>query len=260
MSIGLVLALKAEAHAMLGRGQWQGEGDGECSLRRVRGPRGKSLIAALCGVGRSRAATGTGLLLNEGVEALVGAGISGGLSPKLKAGDLVLASEVMDAGEGREGSEGAYGVSEGALDFALRVLEDSGISVWQGDIISTQSALLDKTSKQDLYEKTGAMAVDMESAGMASVAAGKGLPLFVMRAVCDEAGEAISPDLYACLDAGGGVRPGQLIGSCIRRPAMVAEMMRLRSSYNLALGNLGRGWRVLLKAGFLSYLVSGKIK
>lgn len=248
MSIGLVLAMKAEARAVLGRGRWRG-GHRACGLRRVQGPKGGELIAALCGVGRDRAVAGAGLLLDEGVGALIGVGISGGLSQELKAGDLVLASEVLDEGKV------VYKTTGEGIDFALKTLTARGINVRQGSIVSTSNALLTADAKHDIYEKTGALAVDMESAGLAAVAVKKGVPFFILRAICDDAGEALSPDLYACLSEGGGVRPGQLIGSCIRRPAMVAEMMRLRRSYNLALSALAHGWQALQETGLPYFLL-----
>ncbi len=251
MSIGLVIAMKAEAHALFGRGRWKGgDGEGVYTLKGAGGPEGGSINVALSGVGQKRAAAGASLLLQEGADALLGLGISGGLSPELKAGDLVLASAVMD-----EGGE-IHGLDKGAVEFASKALDNNGISVRQGPIISTEKPLLDGSAKKKFYQKTGALAIDMESAGLASVAAKKGVPFFIMRAVSDEAGEAVSPELYACLDEKFGVvRPGQLLGNCIRRPAMVKEMMRLRRSYNLALSNLGRGWRVLEKAGLLYFLL-----
>jgi len=156
---------------------------------------------------------------------------------------------------GRDGREGAYGLDREAVGYASKTLENNGLKVRQGPIISTESAILDKYSKKNIYEKTGALAVDMESGAVAIAAERKGIPLFIMRAVCDDALQAISPELYECLDADGEVRAGQLLGKCLRRPAMVREMMALRRSYNLALSTLGRGWRLLEKAGFPYFLL-----
>jgi len=253
VSIGLVLAMQAEAHAMLGRGHWKGKrsikGEAGSCVSKIKGPDGRELIAALCGVGPDRAAGGTGLLLNEGVNFLIGAGISGGLSPDLKAGDLVLASMVID----EDGAE--YKAAGEALGLASKILTAKSFSVRQGLVISTKTPLFNGSAKKNCYKKTGALAVDMESAGMASTASKKGRPFFIMRAVCDDALQAISPELYECLDADGEVRAGQLLGKCLKRPAMVREMMTLRRSYSLALSTLGRGWRVLEKADFPYFLL-----
>jgi len=246
--------MKAEARAMLGRSQWKEKRDqnGKAGgfLTRIGGHDGTELITTVCGVGPTRSANGAGLLLREGVDGLVGAGISGGLSPDLKAGDLVLATGVID----ERGTQ--YKASESVVDFALKVLEANSLGVRKGLIITTEKPLLDASAKKNFYNKKGALAVDMESAGMASVAVKKGAPFFIMRAVSDEAGEALSPDLYACLDEESGeIKSRQILGSCIRRPAMVKEMMGLRRPYNLALSKLGQGWKILLKEGLLSYFL-----
>jgi len=255
VSIGFVLAMQAEARAMLGRGRWKGKrsikGEARPCVSRIKDPDGRELITTLCGVGPDRVAEGTGLLLDEGVNFLIGAGISGGLSPDLKAGDLVLAGKVID----ENGAE--YEASREALGLASKILTAKSFSVRQGPVISTKTPLFNGSAKKKCYEKTGALAVDMESAGMASVASRNGRPFFIMRAVCDEAEEAVSADLYACLDENSGaVRPGQLLGSCLKRPAMVREVMRLRRPYNLAITNLGRGWKALVQGGFLSFFAS----
>jgi len=165
----------------------------------------------------------------------------------------VLAGKVIN----ENGAE--YEAAGEALGLASKILTAKSFSVRQGPVISTKTPLFNGSVKKKCYEKTGALAVDMESAGMASVASRKGKPFFIMRVVCDDALQAISPELYECLDADGEVRAGQLLGKCLRRPAMVREMMTLRRSYNLALSTLGRGWRVLEKAGF-PYFLLGKRK
>ncbi len=240
--------MKDEARALLGRVQWE-ETRGKYQSYRVKagGERGGELIVALCGVGIDRAAAGAGFLLGEGAEALVGAGISGALSSDLKAGDLVLAGKVMD-------EDGAlYEASERAVNDALKILEAASFNVREGLIISTKMPLLNSVSKKKIYKKTGALAVDMESVGLAAAAAKKGLPFFIMRAVSDGADAAIAPDLYACLDEESGeIRPARVIGSSIRRPALVRELMSLRAPYNLALSTMRRAWQTLLGAGFLS--------
>lgn len=255
MSHGLVVALKGEARAMLGRGRWDkaaATGKGALPLKRIELADGGELLVTLSGVGREKAAAGAGFLVGKGVSSLINIGLAGGLSPQVKAGEIILASTIIDEGQGE------YGVNPGALEFASVVLGDNGLRSRQGLIVSTETALLDAAAKSALYKKTGALAVDMESAGAGAVAAEKGLPLFVLRVVCDEAGEGISSDLYECLGSDGGVRPGRILKGSFKRPSMVAEMMALRRAYNLALLSMGRAWQALLRGGLLGVLISGK--
>jgi len=249
VSHGLVVALKAEARAILGRGRWEG-GTGcakrSLPLKRLPLPDGFEVMATLSGMGREKAAAGAEFLAGKGVSSLISVGLAGGLSPDMKAGEIILASTIIDE------YGGEFNSTFVALDFASEILEENGLKSRQGLLVSTEKALLDVAAKSALYEKTGALAIDMESVGVAAAAAKSGLPFFVMRVVCDEADESISNDLYECLGEGGEVKTGRLIGSCLKRPSMVAEMMGLRRSYVLALSTMGRAWKILLQEGLLS--------
>lgn len=253
MSSGLVVALKSEARAMLGRGgSWEETPEREKGrrifpLKRVHCGDGGQLLATLSGVGLEKAALAADFLVDQGVGSLISVGLAGGLDPHLTAGDIIIASSVLGKDDGR------YNASGEALDFASKTLEEKGLSARQGLIVSTSMAVLDEAAKKALHEKTGALAVDMESGGVAAAAAKRGLPLFVMRVICDEAADGISADLYECLGEDGRVRPGRLLGSCLKRPSMVTDMMRLRRSFNLALSNMGRSWQALLQGGFLQF-------
>ncbi len=255
MSHGLVVALKGEARAILGRGRWEEASVGSSRpfpLRRtvLDGGGEGELLSTLCGVGRDNARAGAEFLADKGVLSLINIGLAGGLSPAVKAGEIILASSIISDGEP------VYERASKALEFACGALGEKGLKSRQGVIVSTESAILDAEAKGVLYEKTGALAVDMESAGMAAVAAKNALPLFVMRVVCDEAHKGISRDLYECLGVNGGVRPARIIAGSVRRPSMVSEMMALRRSYALALSVMSRAWQVLLQAGFLTHLSS----
>jgi hypothetical protein len=191
------------------------------------------------------------MLIERGAGSLISAGISGGLSPGLRAGDIILPSGVIDeAGAMRA-------VHEGVLEFAAGALKKRGMAFSTGPVLSTGRAVLGSRAKAALFRKRGALAVDMESGGVAARAGEGGLPLFVLRTVCDTATEGISEDLYACLDEEGGLRPGQVLSSCMRRPSIMGEMMRLRRSFGLAIVSLGRAWRVLVEEGLLVALAQG---
>jgi len=261
VSTGLVVALRAEARAMLGRVRWEGADKRGADKRGavisqsiiLRTPSGRAeIIATLSGVGMERAGSAASLLLEKGATSLVSAGISGALSPDLEAGVIVLATSVTD-GEGR-----SQEVNEGALVTARGALKRRGMAFTEGAVLSTGSAVLGVSSKARLFKESGAICVDMESGGVADMALKGGVPFLVIRAVCDRADEGISEDLYACLDEEGGVRAGHLIGNCLKRPSLVGEMMRLKKSFDTATASLGRAWRALVEEGVFSAPASAK--
>jgi len=104
--------------------------------------------------------------------AILIAGFCGALDPELEPGDVVLASEVR----------GPTGTSTCADPAILAgVLRRGGMRVHVGPIASSQRLVL--RERRRTLQRTGAIAVDMESAWLAPAAQGK--PLVVLRVVLD---------------------------------------------------------------------------
>lgn len=116
--------------------------------------------------------------------AVVSIGIAGGLRPDLAPGDVVIASEVV-TGHGRL-------VADPAVAAALvNRLEGVGSRVCLAAIAGVETAILGVADKAALRERTGTVAVDMESHVAAAYAAAHGLPFAAIRIVCDPADRAI---------------------------------------------------------------------
>jgi len=253
--VGLVLALRAEARAVLGRVRWEASGGGTSKggPTVARTSLGVSeLIAVLSGVGMERATVATALALDEGAELLLSLGVSGALSPGLGSGDVVLAGGVI-----LEGGGGFHAARKDLLDLAAGALKRAGVVFTRGPLVSTTGAVLTAGAKARLFRESGALAVDMESGAVAALAAREGVPFLVMRAVCDTAEQGISEDLYDCLDDEGGLMTGRLLGRCLKRPSLLKEMVHLKKSFDSATSSLGRAWRALVDEGFFSALVPG---
>lgn len=245
MKLGLVVALKAEARALLGRGPWRSSGGRK--VRNVGLGGGGELLAVLSGVGMKNALSAARWLVGSGPDALVILGIAGGLSPEVKPGEIVIAEKVIQE------EDGAEWFADGAVvKSACEALKGASLQVRSGAVITTATATLSAGEKKKLYRRSGAIAVDMESAAVAKVAAKAGIPFFVMRAVSDTAGLSVSRDIYDCLDMEGGVRSRALMNNILRRPSMVQEMLVLRKGFKSGLSALEAGWGVLVKGGLIS--------
>jgi 4-hydroxy-3-methylbut-2-enyl diphosphate reductase len=106
------------------------------------------------------------------------AGVGGGLDPKVRAGDVVVASEVRDA-EGRRVLRGA-----GPLVAELRRL---GLQVHHGPVVSTDHIVTSAAEREKLAA-TGALAVDMESAAVVrALGSDAAPPTAVVRVIVDTA-------------------------------------------------------------------------
>jgi 4-hydroxy-3-methylbut-2-enyl diphosphate reductase len=125
------------------------------------------------GMGRRRA---TAALLRESVDApALIAGFAGGLTPELRAGDIVLASELI-------GPAGRIALDDPSV--LAGVLRRGGLTVHVGPVASSPRIVTG--ARRAELAAAGALAVDMESAFLAPLVGGR--PLTVLRVVLDTAG------------------------------------------------------------------------
>jgi 4-hydroxy-3-methylbut-2-enyl diphosphate reductase len=117
--------------------------------------------------------------------AIAVAGVCASLDARFVPGDVIVASEIRGAGASRP--------LESAKPLA-RALESCGIGVHLGPILSLDHLL--RRAERESLAATGAIAVDMESAWLASLA--DQFPFAVLRVVSDGPGhELMSPRIVA---------------------------------------------------------------
>jgi 4-hydroxy-3-methylbut-2-enyl diphosphate reductase len=138
--------------------------------RRALSGRRSPLRVVRTGMGAARSAA----VDLRGVDAVLVAGVCGGLDPVVRPGDLMVASEAR----GRDGTVASP--SAPLLTTALRRL---GLTVHMGPIWSSER-VVDGAARRRLAG-TGALAVDLESAPLGLAAAGR--PFAAVRAVVDTA-------------------------------------------------------------------------
>ncbi len=132
------------------------------------------------GMGPDKAARAARVVRQARPDAVAIVGLSGGLAPGIKPGDIVVASEVRAA----DGSVAARCASAPLLAGDLRRL---GLTVHVGPIVTV--AKVATGDERTRLAATGAIAVDMESA---SIAAGVGdVPFAAVRVIVDTADEPL---------------------------------------------------------------------
>src|SRR5207253_1642126 len=95
----------------------------------------------------------------------------------------------------------------------------------------------DPAEKRGLADRTGADAVDMESAAIEGVCAARGVPFRAVRAVSDTVDTALSPELVRLL-SGGRVSPWKAAVALAGKPSLLGEFRRLARDTKLAARNL----------------------
>ncbi len=126
---------------------------------------------------------------------LLVAGVCGALSSDVRVGDVVVATEVLMAPGGQDGSNGSNGSDPGTrfecagAPLIAADLARQGLRVHVGPIVSTTS--LSRSEDRSRLASTGAIAVDMESAWLGPAAAGGSFA--VIRAVTDGPDHGLTP-------------------------------------------------------------------
>jgi adenosylhomocysteine nucleosidase len=139
---------------------------------------GAEVVAMAAGIG----ADATRALADERPRVLVSCGFAGGLDPALRTGDVVVASSVAD------GATARFRPADPVLRKAVAALAGCR----QGEIVSAAEVAATPAEKRALAQ-SGALAVDMESAGAARAAAAANIPWLAVRVILDPAHVALPP-------------------------------------------------------------------
>jgi len=228
MGVGVVAALEAEART-LGR-----------SMKRTPAhailPDGR--LVAVSGIGCAAAELAARRLIEAGATALMSFGLAGGLDPRLRAGSIILPSEVIS----RDGVR--FVTSTLWRERLLAALPTQQRQVTAGALLSTATAIDAVADKAAAFRDTGAVAVDMESSGVAAAAAAHNLPFVAVRVIIDTAADAV-PRAVVAASRAGQLKIWRLIGGLAQAPSELAGLIRLARRYRSAMRSL----RLVARAG-----------
>lgn len=180
-------------------------------------------LVATTGMGRSAAAAGARALISAGARALASWGMAGGLDPSLHAGAILLPTEVV-------GVDGCVHSCEAGWRHRL----SSTIAAQTGRLVTCAKAVGSVEDKAALFKSTGAVAVDMESAAIAEVAAEHRLPFIAVRVVVDGAADVLPRAVTAAADNEGHLHIWRLIGALALAPNELPPLIQLARSYRAA--------------------------
>ena len=216
--VGIVVALVSEARALAP----------ELSARPGRPDPIQSFAGAaltVSGMGAVRAAAGARRLVEAGATALASVGTAGALDPGLESGAIVLPQEVVTIEGGSVATDLRW---REALAAALPRARLSA-----GRLLSTGMPIALRLDKAIARRETDGVAVDMESAAIAGVAAETGLPFVAVRVIVDTAADDLPSAVLAASRAGqvSGVR---LLAALARAPWEIVALIRLAGRFRTA--------------------------
>jgi adenosylhomocysteine nucleosidase len=172
------------------------------------------------GVGGLNAQRATQALQRQGVDAILSWGCAAGLCPDLKSGAMVLPSAVIDP-------EGQHIAVDRQLHQSLlkRLCADAGIRT---DLaMSYDEPVTSRQQKAALYQRFGAIALDMESAAIALLARSYQLPFAAVRVVLDPADQALPNTALQGLQSDGSFALGKGLRALARQPSDIIDLTRL---------------------------------
>jgi hopanoid-associated phosphorylase len=172
-------------------------------------------------------------LLREGAEALLSFGIAGALAPMLRPGDLLLPRAVIEESGARYEADAAWHAR------AAQALHRAGLELDEGDLLGAAAAATSPARKLVLFQATRAVAIDLESHLVAQAARRAGRPFLVLRAIADNAAQALPPAAVNGLAPSGKPALGRVLLSVARDPRQIPALIRLAGDTQRALAALG---------------------
>jgi adenosylhomocysteine nucleosidase len=199
-----------------------------------------------CGLGRDAVLRKGASQLNQTL--LVGnIGVSGGLAPDTEPGTIIIGERILTSGDGPESStyRDIYTADQQIIALLEATLQENDLPCRRGALLCVQQPITRPEDKAAAYLETGALAVDMESAGAAEAARLAGIPFFSIRVICDPARRKIAEKLFVGVDSRGNNRPARLIKPLIRRPWLLAQLLMMARDFSCALSSIERVWNVV---------------
>ncbi len=190
-------------------------------------------VQVVCaGANSERAKRLAGQLVAEGAQTLLSFGVAGGLSPDLDCGELIVAETLR-------GPDGTNYPTDVAWREALTTtLTEITLHYRQGAILGSARTLRETADKQAAFKDSGCLAVDMESAAVAAIAAESGLPFLAVRAVADCATDSLPGFVASAVKPDGKPAIGRALAALARRPGDIPATLRLARQTELALARL----------------------
>lgn len=173
----------------------------------------------------------------DGAGAIVSVGVSGGLDPTLRPGDLVIAENVVTkAGENYPSD----------LELLKSLLTSpEGDQAHAGAVFGADDVISSAVEKARIFEEFGCLAVDMESHGAARAAARTKIPFVAIRSVADPHDQALPAAALGAVAEDGSTQVIKTLGAALRQPGQFPALMQLGRSSAAATKTLRRALRPL---------------
>jgi len=167
----------------------------------------------------------------------ISTGFAGALQDSIRVGDLVIGEKIFSLLPGGPGK--AFVCDEAFTQSAGTAAKAFPGGVFCGSLVTVGQIVGRAEDKKSIAGKSGAIALDMETAAVAGVADQRRISFIAVRAVSDTLDENLGFDASLLLTDGGGFRWWSGIRYLACHPAALSHLNRLRRQSNLAARSLG---------------------
>ena len=154
--------------------------------------------------------------------AVVSFGMAGALGPDLRLGDWVIGNRICGPFEAECDPQWSAALARQLPQARL------GSCYADGRLIG------DVAEKKKLFQRTGALAADMESHRAALAATRLGVPFAVLRCISDEAAHSLPPAIAVAMRPNGGLALASIVKSIIGNPLQIYDIMRVFRKFSTA--------------------------
>jgi adenosylhomocysteine nucleosidase len=205
---------------------------GEGIVARRGGLSGRRVILAFSGPGRQNAAKATdALLAGHRPRWVFSAGFAGGLDPRLRHADILVADRLVDI----TGNQLPVDLPPEAVTVATA----PGVHV--GRLLTADHVIRLPEQKHALGHEYNALAVDMETFAVAEVCRRSNVPFLAVRVIHDAVDDHLPRDIERLLaQKSGAAQLGAALGAIVNRPSSVKDLLNLKQRALVASDRLAK--------------------
>ena len=253
--IAIFAAMETEVHPLLAGAAVRETGDiGGFEVNHV-DYGGVNAVICRTGIGRCAEEAAASVLDSSHFAAAMSFGTAGGISPALRAGDIVVCDPVcVSADCGYCDEDGSLAAHGDLLDVARKGVEPSGLLVLAGTSLTVDRAVLTAAEKQRLRDSYGHDVVEMESYWVGKAAKQRAVPFLTVRFVTDEAEDSL-PDV-AFVGPDGKIDYDRLASWAREHPDEVTVLAKLYERWRLGAASMAQFAEAFLRPSVLASLIA----
>jgi adenosylhomocysteine nucleosidase len=190
------------------------------------------LLIACSGAGPANAQSAARQLISQGATRLLSWGCAAGLDALVKPGDLVMPARLIDADNNEITVAPEWHRS--CLQALQQIPGENAVRIHTGAIVESRNLISSSNEKSQLHSRTKAVALDMESAAIATVARAHQIDFLALRAIADPATMDLPKAIGYSLNDQGNIRLNKLLFFLLRHPLELSGLIQLGLHFNKA--------------------------